>query len=162
MSGRPYTVFRWKPGPDARYKKTIICQEVAKAKNVCQVCLLDLTYNLPVQVRDQAMGIDPEKELPQSGVGREFALREQEEAGTLGTQFIDAPPNELLQRLQRNTPYYEVRACVWLIAVLDKQRCFMHHRHSSSRRNQHTATPLTAQQGTYMHVLYQGAMHAWC
>lgn len=37
VSGRPYTVFRWKPGPDARYKKTIICQEVAKAKNVCQV-----------------------------------------------------------------------------------------------------------------------------
>ena len=37
ISGRPYTVFRWKPGAEARYKKTIICQEVAKAKNVCQV-----------------------------------------------------------------------------------------------------------------------------
>lgn len=37
ISGRPYTVFRWRPGSDARYKKTIICQEVAKAKNVCQV-----------------------------------------------------------------------------------------------------------------------------
>jgi pre-mRNA-splicing factor RBM22/SLT11 len=37
ISGRPYTVFRWRPGNDARYKKTIICQEVAKAKNVCQV-----------------------------------------------------------------------------------------------------------------------------
>lgn len=37
ISGRPYTVFRWRPGNEARYKKTIICQEVAKAKNVCQV-----------------------------------------------------------------------------------------------------------------------------
>jgi hypothetical protein len=37
ISGRPYTVFRWRPGSDARYKKTIICQEVAKSKNVCQV-----------------------------------------------------------------------------------------------------------------------------
>lgn len=37
ISGRPYTVFRWRPGNDARYKKTIICQEVAKQKNVCQV-----------------------------------------------------------------------------------------------------------------------------
>lgn len=37
ISNRPYTVFRWRPGTDARYKKTIICQEVAKAKNVCQV-----------------------------------------------------------------------------------------------------------------------------
>lgn len=37
ISNRPYTVFRWRPGNDARYKKTIVCQEVAKAKNVCQV-----------------------------------------------------------------------------------------------------------------------------
>jgi hypothetical protein len=37
ISGRPYTKFRWRPGSDARYKSTIICQEVAKAKNVCQV-----------------------------------------------------------------------------------------------------------------------------
>ena len=36
--------------PPCRYKKTVICQEVAKAKNVCQVCLLDLEYGLPVQV----------------------------------------------------------------------------------------------------------------
>lgn len=27
-----------------RYKKTIICQEVAKAKNVCQVCLMLFPY----------------------------------------------------------------------------------------------------------------------
>lgn len=48
ISNRPYTVFRWRPGNDARYKKTIICQEVAKAKNVCQVgtCLLCCVVNL--------------------------------------------------------------------------------------------------------------------
>lgn len=57
ISNRPYTVFRWRPGNDARYKKTIICQEVAKAKNVCQVCLLDLQYNLPVQVRRQGKAL---------------------------------------------------------------------------------------------------------
>lgn len=149
VSGRPYTVFRWKPGPNARYKKTIVCQEVAKAKNVCQVrilttshiwgcniqppaiaqvCLLDLAYNLPVQVRDQALGIDPENELPTSAVGREFALMEQQEAGTLGSQFIDAPPNELLQRLQRQTPYYEVRFVFWWLTT----QC---HHHARSQRN---------------------------
>jgi hypothetical protein len=47
ISGRPYTVFRWRPGSDARYKKTIICQEVAKAKNVCQVQLLACQRRAP-------------------------------------------------------------------------------------------------------------------
>jgi pre-mRNA-splicing factor RBM22/SLT11 len=60
ISGRPFTVFRWRPGQDARcvrlrvarggaalsahhpcgacsFKKTVICREVALAKNVCQV-----------------------------------------------------------------------------------------------------------------------------
>ncbi|MED6122512.1 hypothetical protein PIB30_040511 [Stylosanthes scabra] len=33
---RPFTVFRWRPGRDARYKKTEICQTCSKLKNVCQ------------------------------------------------------------------------------------------------------------------------------
>jgi len=41
---RPFTVFRWRPGSDARYKKTEVCQTCSKIKNVCQVCLLDLEY----------------------------------------------------------------------------------------------------------------------
>ena len=58
ISGRPYTAFRWQPGAEARYKETIIAPEVAIAKNVCQVCLMDMEYNLPVRVRDQLMGND--------------------------------------------------------------------------------------------------------
>lgn len=34
---RPFTVFRWRPGRDARHKKTEICQTCSKLKNVCQV-----------------------------------------------------------------------------------------------------------------------------
>lgn len=56
ISGRPYTAFRWQPGSEARYKETIIAAEVAIAKNVCQVCLMDMEYNLPVAVRDRLMG----------------------------------------------------------------------------------------------------------
>ena len=39
-----------------------------------QVCLLDLDYNLPVQVRDYALGLDNEDE-PSSGVGKEYQLQ---------------------------------------------------------------------------------------
>ena len=56
ISARPYTAFRWQPGAEARYKETIIAAEVAIAKNVCQVCLMDMEYNLPVAVRDKLMG----------------------------------------------------------------------------------------------------------
>lgn len=153
-----------------RYKGTIICQEVAKAKNVCQVCpdskfllsrlfsvaiksckivrkmhvygsrmenaavfkiprgvqqkhtpsrspililrhvqvcLLDLDYNLPVQVRDQALGIEDEA-LPESDVGREFALERMSNEGELGAAFQKGKPNDTILKLQRTNPYYQV------------------------------------------------------
>ncbi|KDD74917.1 hypothetical protein H632_c989p0, partial [Helicosporidium sp. ATCC 50920] len=110
ISGRPYTVFRWRPGNDARYKKTIICQDVAKAKNVCQVCLFDLEYGLPVQVRDQALGLS-EDALPESAAGKEFALTRAAETGELDGRKFDAPASsELLQSLRRTDPYYKRNA----------------------------------------------------
>ncbi|EIE23193.1 hypothetical protein COCSUDRAFT_23819 [Coccomyxa subellipsoidea C-169] len=106
ISGRPYTVFRWRPGNDARYKKTIICQEVAKAKNVCQVCLLDLDYSIPVQARDAALGIEDEV-LPESDVGKEFKLKELENAGTLDSSYSKTQANDKILKMQRTTPYYK-------------------------------------------------------
>jgi pre-mRNA-splicing factor RBM22/SLT11 len=54
---RPFTVFRWKPDSSGsgqlRYKKTEICQTCAKLKNVCQTCLFDLDFGLPVELRDK-------------------------------------------------------------------------------------------------------------
>jgi len=107
ISNRPYTVFRWRPGNDARYKKTIICQDVAKAKNVCQVCLNDLDYNVPVQVRDQALGVSAEDSaLPESTAGREFALNAMAEQGLLADKkrFEAAGAGEaVLERLKRDS-----------------------------------------------------------
>ena len=55
---RPFTVFRWKPGSKSstestRYKKTEICCTCAKLKNVCQTCIFDLDFGLPVELRDK-------------------------------------------------------------------------------------------------------------
>eukprot|EP01025_Chloroclados_australasicus_P016055 TRINITY_DN1785_c0_g3_i4.p1 TRINITY_DN1785_c0_g3~~TRINITY_DN1785_c0_g3_i4.p1 ORF type:complete len:510 (-),score=69.51 TRINITY_DN1785_c0_g3_i4:259-1734(-) len=105
ISGRPYTVFRWKPGKDARYKKTIICQEVAKAKNVCQVCLLDLDYNLPVQVRDVAAGVEND-DIPKSKVGQEYQLTEKEQKGELEKDYNTKGANDMILKLARTEPYY--------------------------------------------------------
>jgi len=93
ISGRPYTAFRWQPGSEARYKETIIAPEVAIAKNVCQVCLMDMQYNLPVAVRDRLMGAGSGDgssttiATPTSDVNKEFYWENQREMmneGTLG------------------------------------------------------------------------------
>ena len=73
---RPFTVFRWRPGRDARFKKTEVCQTCSKLKNVCQVCLLDLEYGLPVQVRDTALSINSNDAIPKSDVNREYFAEE--------------------------------------------------------------------------------------
>ena len=89
VCARPFTVFRWRPGPEARFKKTEICRTCARAKGVCQTCILDLDYNVPVQVRDAALGA-PAQEAPKSAVHREWhaeqleRLMAEEDAGGAG------------------------------------------------------------------------------
>lgn len=51
ISARPFQGFRWKP-QGGRYKDTVICKDVAVEKNICQACLTDLTFGVPVGVRD--------------------------------------------------------------------------------------------------------------
>mmetsp|Transcript_21057 Transcript_21057/g.62850 ORF Transcript_21057/g.62850 Transcript_21057/m.62850 type:complete len:537 (+) Transcript_21057:178-1788(+) len=52
VSNVPMQAFRWKAGPQGRFKETIVCREVAVEKNVCQACLTDMTFGVPVGVRD--------------------------------------------------------------------------------------------------------------
>lgn len=55
ISNLPYQGFRWKAGPQGRYKETIISFTVAKERNICQTCLMDMQFGLPVGVRDQML-----------------------------------------------------------------------------------------------------------
>lgn len=70
ISNAPFQGFRWKAGPQGRYKETIICFAVAQQKNVCQCCLNDMKYGLPVGVRDSLLTSNDHKiKAPESDVG---------------------------------------------------------------------------------------------
>jgi pre-mRNA-splicing factor RBM22/SLT11 len=116
ICARPFTVFRWCPGAKMRFKKTEVCQTCAKLKNVCQTCLLDLTYGLPVQVRDAALKV--KDDLPRSDVNREYYIQKIDQeiatnpdanavmpAGSVGK--VASHKSELLAKLARNQPYYK-------------------------------------------------------
>lgn len=59
-----------------RFKKTEVCQTCSKLKNVCQTCLLDLEYGLPIQVRDAALKM--QDDIPKSDVNKEYYIQNME------------------------------------------------------------------------------------
>ncbi|SAM02061.1 hypothetical protein [Absidia glauca] len=110
---RPFTVFRWLPGSNMRHKKTEICQNCAKLKNVCQTCILDLQYGLPVQVRDTALGIKPD--APTTDINRQYHAQnlankmEGDDSGDPygGGALGSAGNRDILKNLARSEPYYK-------------------------------------------------------
>lgn len=51
VCARAMTSFRFQPGPQARYKKTVLCNVCSDHKNACQCCINDLTYSEPSAAR---------------------------------------------------------------------------------------------------------------
>lgn len=107
---RPFTTYRWNPGAKMRYKKTEVCQTCARAKNVCQTCLLDLEYGLPVQVRDSVLAI--KQDLPKDEVNREYYNQNldkqisESDASEAYAPFKSQPASDVLAKLARTAPYY--------------------------------------------------------
>jgi len=112
VCARPFTVFRWRPGGTSRFKKTEICQTCAKLKNVCQVCILDLDYGVPTQVRDTAFGAKKTEDFAESEVMVEYNAQQNAKKIALGLDDSSSSssrelPSIALRRLRRDAPYYK-------------------------------------------------------
>ncbi|KAK1376385.1 Zinc finger CCCH domain-containing protein 4 [Heracleum sosnowskyi] len=111
ICSRPFSVFRWRPGRGARFKKTEICQTCSTLKNACQVCILDLQYGLPVQVIETAPSINSSGSIPKSDVNREFFAEEHDRRARAGLDYESSYgkvcPNDTILKLQRTTPFYK-------------------------------------------------------
>ncbi|KAI4116732.1 MAG: hypothetical protein LQ345_002897 [Seirophora villosa] len=108
---RPFTVFRWKADRTARARRTNICLTCARLKNCCQCCMLDLSFGLPIVVRDAALKMVAPG--PESSINREYYAQENEreiEEGRGGVEEYektDDKARELLRRLANSEPYYK-------------------------------------------------------
>src|SRR5436190_7298235 len=108
---RPMTVFQWKADRTARTKRTNICLTCARLKNCCQSCMLDLSFGLPIVVRDAALKMVAPG--PQSSINREYYAQEHENEVQEGRGAVeecektDEKARELLRRLANSEPYYK-------------------------------------------------------
>lgn len=107
---RPFTVFRWKADRTSRQKHTNICLTCARLKNCCQCCMLDLSFGLPIVIRDAALKMVAPG--PQSAVNREYYAQNHEKEieeglGTESYEKTDEKARELLRRLANSEPYFK-------------------------------------------------------
>ena len=110
----PFTVFAWQAGTKGRWKRVEICQTCAKTKNVCQVCIFDLQYGLPVGMRDKVLAEHGSAHaiaaVPQSDANRSWYRQQQERAIELGQGGMSVPgeaAHAKLQSIARMAPRYE-------------------------------------------------------
>ena len=112
----PFTVFSWQAGTKGRLKKVEICKNCAKTKNVCQVCIFDLQYGLPVQVRDSILrenggGTSSAGAIvPQSDANRAWFAQTQARAieqGTAGAMSGSMEATLKLQEAAKMAPQYD-------------------------------------------------------
>ncbi|TIA90187.1 hypothetical protein E3P99_01731 [Wallemia hederae] len=135
---RPFTLFSWCPGAGTRYKKTEICNTCAKMKHCCQTCILDLTYKIPVHLRDAALGM--QSKAPTENLNRQYFAQNQEDKLKGNSTMVDGglgraenAGKQILKDLAKTEPYYK---------PTKEQKSSSKPKHTDSQ--QHTASPLAA------------------
>ena len=104
ISGRGFQSFRWRAGPGGRWKETMVEYTVAKDKNICQACLVDMTYGVPVGVRDAllASGAAPAQQASiTSDPNAAFYWAQKDAAASQGGQLQHLEPSRQLLHLAR-------------------------------------------------------------
>jgi pre-mRNA-splicing factor RBM22/SLT11 len=104
-------VFSWSADrAHGRKKRTNICLTCARLKNCCQSCMLDLSFGLPIVVRDAALKMVAPG--PSSDINREYFAQNNErsiedgQAGVEEYEKTDEKARELLRRLATSKPYF--------------------------------------------------------
>jgi len=110
----PFTVFAWQAGTKGRMKRVEICRNCAKAKNVCQVCIYDLKYGLPVKVRDRVLretgSASAAGAVPQSNANRAWYTAQQQrmlEQGVSAQNDVSDLAHAKLSEMAVMQPRYE-------------------------------------------------------
>jgi len=110
----PFTVFAWQAGTKGRLKRVEICKSCAQAKNVCQVCIYDMQYGLPVKVRDRILAEAGAAAscavVPQSRANRAWYTAQQERALEQGQNMVgeaNALAVAKLKEMANMKPRYE-------------------------------------------------------
>ncbi|KAK8074005.1 RNA recognition domain-containing protein [Apiospora phragmitis] len=108
---RPFTIFSWSGDrAHGRKKRTNICLTCARLKNCCQCCMLDLSFGLPIAVRDAALKMVAPG--PGSEINREYFAQNMEKeiedgrGGTEEYEKADEKGRELLRKLAASKPYF--------------------------------------------------------
>ncbi|KAK8109661.1 hypothetical protein PG999_007798 [Apiospora kogelbergensis] len=108
---RPFTIFSWSGDrAHGRKKRCNICLTCARLKNCCQCCMLDLSFGLPIAVRDAALKMVAPG--PGSEINREYFAQNMEkeiEEGRGGTEEYekaDEKGRDLLRKLAASKPYF--------------------------------------------------------
>ncbi len=125
----PFTVFAWQAGTKGRLKRVEICRSCAQAKNVCQVCIYDLQYGLPVKVRDRILAEAGSANscaiVPQSSANRSWYTAQQERALAQGQNMVgeaNALAHAKLKEMANMKPRYE-RNMAKLCSFFAKGEC---------------------------------------
>ncbi|AAS54521.1 AGR032Wp [Eremothecium gossypii ATCC 10895] len=100
----PFTLYHFKPPGAPRVTKTLVCRRCAAQRNVCQCCMLDLAWKLPVALRDELVSLvqGSDERTPEASnemVRRFLALR----GGQLGGARLtadSAPLRELMGKMR--------------------------------------------------------------
>lgn len=143
---RPFTVFRWSPaGAGMRHKNTEVCQTCARVKNVCQTCLLDLQYGLPVQVRDASMapGDRQATVVPASERSRQYTASQGDRAlasGQIDAIYSSPAENSFAERNKRAGPRYDrnkAHLCSWFAKGKCSRGVYCPFRHELPKDKSH-------------------------